>query len=341
MTTVLKGLTMAALIAAAVTAPASAQQKSWGFGVYGAYFKSGTLAKGATDSRLQLDNKRTLGGSLEWWMGSGRVGLRANVDKTNSPWIIDNDENPNSAGIPGAQAQLDATGKNVDVLAGDANLMIRLLAPTVDRRFAPFISLGGGFMKWGQQTDSQPIDLRVNEVDVQIQGNNQTEPALTASLGTDFFLMNNVALRLEAKDYYNWSSPYVQLSTITASENRHHGGTHNMVYSAGLAFLFGGNRVEEPGFIAVAPAPAPTPAPAPAPAPRVTAEQVADVRSEFERSARNGAGHAQSRYAQHHGDAERDVGRLCDRVSREQSDLRPGCSVVRVARMSWLVSITM
>ena len=277
MKTVLKGLTTAVIIAAAVAAPANAQTQSWGFGVHGAYFKSGTLAKSdATNTILQLDNKRTIGGNLEWWMGSGRLGLRANVDKTNSPWMLENHDNPNSAGLGGAQAQLDAAGKNVDVLMADADLMLRLLSPKVDRRFAPFISAGYGLVRWDQQTDGVPLDLRVNEVDAQVQGDNQSEGAWTGSIGTDFFLTDHVALRLEAKDYWNPSSPYIKLSTFSADDGRHQIGGHNKVYSAGLSFLFGGHKVAEPGFIAEAPAPPPPPAPAPPPpAPRVTTEQVA------------------------------------------------------------------
>lgn len=216
MKTVLKGLTSAALLAGVIAAPAAAQRKSWGFGVHGAYFKSGTLAKSdATDTRLQLDNKRSVGGHLEFWPGSGRVGLRADVTKTKSPWLLENHDNPSRT--TAGQAMLQAAFKNVDIWLADADLMLRLFTPTANRRFAPFVSLGGGLVRWDHQTDGQPIDLRLTEADVQIIGGKQSEPALTGSIGTDVFLGNSVALRLEAKDYYNWSSPYIQLSQINAT----------------------------------------------------------------------------------------------------------------------------
>lgn len=279
MKTVLKGLTTAALMAAVMAVPAGAQQKSWGFGVNGAYFKSGTLAKGPTDTRLQLDNKRSIGFNLEIWPGSGRVGIRADATKTNSPWILENHKNPSSAALARDQATLQAAVRNVDVWLADADLMIRLFRPTVDRRFAPFVSVGGGFVRWDHQqiksgANPATLDLQVREPDAQIYGKKQSEPAIKASIGTDFFLTDNVALRLEAKDYYNWSSPYIQLSDLSG-DKPHHGGTHNLLYSAGLAFLFGGG-VEEPGFIAAAPAPAPVvvAAPPPPPPPAPTTESV-------------------------------------------------------------------
>lgn len=282
MKTVLKGLTNAALLAAVLAAPAAAQQKSWGLGVHGAYFKSGTLAQGG-NTQLQMDNDRAIGGHLEKWFGSGRMGLRLDASYTTTPWILDFDEDANGTPSASAQSILSSYG-DVGIWLADADLMLRILSPKIDRRFAPFLSLGGGFVRWdNNQSDTQgEFDLRVPEADVQIYGYAQSEPAITGSIGTDFFLSRSVALRLEAKDYYNPNSPYIVLSNIgdskSAGGSRHHDATNQMVYTAGLAFLFGGRR-EEPGFIAVAPAPAPAPAPArvvqaPAPPPAPTTEQV-------------------------------------------------------------------
>lgn len=272
MKTVLKGLMAAGVTAAFAAVPASAQQRSWGFGVHGAYSEFGTLAKGVGDTRLQLDNKRTIGFNVEVWPGMGRLGLRADANMTNSPWVLDNDR-VDASGSSG-QAQLDAAGKNVDILMADADLMLRLLDPAAEHRISPFVSLGAGLIRWDHQTDSQPLDLRVQQADVQIFGNNQTEFAAAGSIGTDLFLTRNVAIRLEAKDYWNPRSPYIRLSEIDATDgNRHQSGGHNQVYSAGLSFLFGGHK-EEPGFIAAAPEPEPAPvvqAPAPPPAPTTEA----------------------------------------------------------------------
>jgi hypothetical protein len=262
MKTVHKGLMAAGLLAALIAAPAAAQQKSIGLGVHGAWFQSGQLAEnGGTE--LALDNKAAIGGGLEWWFGSGRVGLRADATHTDTPFQIefDNDANPDA---DAAQDELDQFG-TVDTWFANASLMIRLLAPTAERRFAPFISVGGGMVRWDTENDAV-TDLRLDAVDAQIYQEAQSEGAVFGSIGADIFFTPSVALRLEAKDYFNLDSPYLMLSTLSG-ERDHHGGTHNILWTAGLQFMFGGGAVEEPGFISVAPEPEPAPAPAPAPAP--------------------------------------------------------------------------
>jgi hypothetical protein len=155
--------------------------------------------------------------------------------------------------------------------------MVRLLPVSLDRFFAPFISVGAGLVRWDQQgnaTGDENLDLRINSADVQIYGNAQREFAVTGSVGSDFFLTHNLALRLEAKDYFNPRSPYIRLSELAATDgNRHQVGGHNLVYSAGLNLLFG-RPVEKPGFIAAAPEPAPVVVEAPAPPPAPTTEAV-------------------------------------------------------------------
>ena len=286
MKTVLKGLIVAGAMAAFVASPAAAQQRSWGLGVHGAYTKFGNLGKGQSTTSgdfsntfLQLDNKRTIGFSLEVWPGAGRWGLRANADKTNSPWIIENHDLDPSVQPSADRTLLDNAVKNVDVWMADANLMLRLLPTKLDRVFSPFLSVGAGFVRWdnqGRATGDEMLDLRVNSVDTQIYGNAQSEFAATGSVGTDFFLTHNVALRLEGKDYWNPRSPYIRLSELAAtSGNRHQVGGHNFVLSAGLNLMFG-RPAEEPGFISQAPAPEPAPvvAETPAPPPAPTTEAV-------------------------------------------------------------------
>jgi hypothetical protein len=266
MKTVHKGLMAAGMLAAFIAAPAAAQQKAFGFGVHGAWFQSGQLAENGT-TELALDNKAALGGGLEWWFGSSRrVGLRADMTHTDTPFQIefDNNADPDS---DAAQDELDEFG-TVDTWFANASLMIRLLGTSPERRFAPFISLGGGMVRWDTENDAV-TDLRLEPVDAQIYHEAQSEGAVFGSIGTDIFFTPSVALRLEAKDYFNLDSPYLMLSTL-GSDPDHHGGTHNILWTAGLQFMFGGGAVEEPGFISVAPEPEPAPpvvvqAPPPAP----------------------------------------------------------------------------
>ena len=267
MKTVLKSLT-AAMFVAVLATPAGAQQKAWGFGVYGSRLQSGTLAQSGVNE-LKLDNDLAIGGNLEWWFGGRRLGFRLDAAHTDQPFVYES-ENPAVERDNSIRNELSQYG-STDSWFADADLMLRLLTPTVDRRFAPFISLGGGFVRWDTEND-QVQDLRLDEADVQVYREAQSEGAIFGSIGTDIFFTPSVALRLEAKDYYNPSSPYLMLSTLNGDRD-HHGGGHNLLWTAGLQFMFGGAPVSEPGFISVAPEPAPEPVVTAPPAP--TTESVA------------------------------------------------------------------
>jgi hypothetical protein len=265
MKTVLKSLTMAALIAAVAT-PAQAQQKSWGFGLFGSWVSPGSLAEAEpSDNDLKLDEGWSGGASLEKWFGSRRMGLRFEGNYMKQPFVLTRGENTVDDLDEDEEEILDRfTG--VNTWFADANLMLRLLPASVDRRFAPFLSLGTGLIHWDTgrpETD----DARLGRADAYIYGESQTEWALTGGIGADIFFSETVALRLEARDYWNSDSPYLVLSDM----ERDHEGGHNVLWRAGLQFNFGGARVEEPGFVAAPPPPAPAPAPVvAAPAPPAT-----------------------------------------------------------------------
>ena len=278
MKTRLMGVTAAALLAAATAAPTQAQTQSWGFGLHTGWFNSGSLGelKSNDDMDLKLKSGWTGGAGLEWWFGSRRVGLRFDGNYSKQPYRLVSGEHEGTwitnttAGSGTTITPLDDLGR-VDALFVDASLMLHLLKPTVDNHFAPFVSVGGGFARWNHEGK---MDMSVPEADTYIQGDAQAEPVLNASLGADFFLTPNVALRAELKDYWNRESPY----TFATSASDHQQGSNHQVASLGLQFMFGGERVSEPGFISVAPEPEPAPAPvvveAPAPPPAPTTETV-------------------------------------------------------------------
>lgn len=261
MKTVFKGLTAAALGAAVLAMPAEAQQKGFSLGLHGGYLNSGSLAEAPnpSDADLKIDNGDIWGGGLEWWLGSKRFGFRLDGAYAANPWAIETGQDNGLFDNENYQ-RLEQFGQ-VDTWFADASLMMRLLSPTPDRRFAPFLSIGTGLMHWDHEGEN--LDLEFPPANAYIYGEDQTEWALTAGVGTDLFFSDNVALRLEVKDYWNTDSPYLVLD----DRDRDHEGGHNLTYRAGLQFFFGGARVEEPGFVRPEPEPAPAPAPAPEPEP--------------------------------------------------------------------------
>src|SRR5688572_17838224 len=200
MNRVLKGLTLAAVIAGASAAPAAAQQKAWGFGFHGSWLSSGELAEAEpSDTDLKLKDGWTVGGGAEWWLGSRRVGLRLDGAFTQRPWLLEFGEDSDFPQDERDEAtqELNQFGE-VDTWFADASLMLRLLPATVDRRFAPFISGGIGLIHWDHEGETAALDLP--EANVRIYGEDQTEMALAVGLGADIFFTESVALRLEAKD---------------------------------------------------------------------------------------------------------------------------------------------
>jgi hypothetical protein len=251
---------VAGLCALLAATPIDAQTRNWGVGVHAAYVEAGTLAESG-DVELQPDNSASIGGNVEAWLADGWLGLRGDVWYTTAPWIIDVDGQVDGGeDTDEGQVSLEDLG-DLAIWMADADVMVRILRPWPGRAVAPFVSVGGGFMRWDQDDADleDEYELLIAETDAKIVGDSQTEPAVTGSIGTDLFWDDRVALRLEAKDYWNPNSPYLRLSR--GDEDRHHEGAHNIVYSAGLTFLFGGGGVEEPGFVAVAPGPVPPPAP--------------------------------------------------------------------------------
>lgn len=255
MKTVLKGLTVAAASAALLAMPAEAQQRTFSIGAHGSYLNTGSLAEDEpSDNDLKMGNGMAWGGGLEWWMGaSKRVGLRLDGSFTSQPmWIetgLDNGlfDNKNYATV----AELP----ELNTWLADAALMFRLFGTEPDRRLAPFLSVGTGFMHWNHE--GEDVNFEYTPANAFIYGSSQTEWALTGSVGTDFFFSPGAALRLEVKDYYNTDSPYLVLS----DQERDHEGGHNIAFRAGLQLFFGGGQVPEPGFVRPEPEPAPAPAP--------------------------------------------------------------------------------
>lgn len=249
MNTLSKGLTMAAA-AALVALPASAQTGSGSLGLFGHRNEGSELSR-STAPEFELDNSWGGGASLEFWFGGGRqVGLRFDGSYTQHDF--------HEGLVPPVNANLDEVG--VGVYTADANLMFRLWDVEPSTTFVPFLSLGGGSV-WFDPADEaegtwENPDLTWTET--------QQTWAVTGGIGADAFLSDNVALRLEVRDYYVTDLPF--------SENE---SDHNLQFRAGLNFFWGSrDRVSEPGFIQEEVAPEPEPMPEAEPEPEPVTETV-------------------------------------------------------------------
>jgi OmpA-OmpF porin, OOP family len=95
-------------------------------------------------------------------------------------------------------------------------------------------------------------------------GGDLSEPTANVGGGVKFFMTDSLALRLDARYLWDFSN-----------DNYRHEAYHNIEYSAGLTFLFGGNKPAAAAVHEEAPAPAPVaqaPEAAPAPLPVPAAE---------------------------------------------------------------------
>lgn len=217
----------AATLAALAAAPLGAQTANGGLGLYGSWMDPGRLAEQG-DTELQVADGFGVGGGLEFWFGSGRVGLGLNASYHQNSFKAEFADGSN----PEEEEFGDVTN-----WYGDASLMLRLLEPVQRRRFAPFLSLGAGMVRIDPDGNGT---LNYDPADAQIQFEAQNEFAVVGAIGADLFFSDNVALRAELKDYWMSDSPYDRLSIPSES----HEGGHNLQFNVGLQFFFGGG--EEP-----------------------------------------------------------------------------------------------
>lgn len=251
MKTWIKNATSAAALAALAAMPLGAQTADGGIGLYGSWMDPGRLAEQG-DTELQIDDGFGYGGGLEFWFGSGRVGLGLNASYHQNPFKADFGD--------GATPEEDEFGDVTNWYA-DGSLMVRLLEPVQRRFFAPYLSLGAGWVRIDPDGNGT---MDYGPADARIQLEAQNELAVVGAVGADFFFSDNVALRTELKDYWMSDSPYDRLSIPSES----HEGGHNLQFNVGLQFFFGG-AAEEPTVFpreepeAIEPEPAAEPEPEP------------------------------------------------------------------------------
>lgn len=264
MNSILKGVALSAVAAAALAMPAQSQTGRFALGIHGGVMHPADQANGPS-THVGFDEEPAIGGSLNFWLGgSRRWGVLANG--TYSKW------NRFESGISALNPFPD---KGVSIGMGDLSLAFRPVTPSSSSRLLPYLSLGVGALHLNPHNDTPfTSDLSIcangggatcdfTPANIRLDQMRHTDWAGVAAIGTDFFLSPSVALRLEAKDYYTNEGAYRRLNTGTF-----HTGDHNLLFTGGLAFYMGSARVEEPGFvreepIIITPPPAPAPAPAP------------------------------------------------------------------------------
>src|SRR5690606_13055567 len=113
----------------------------------------------------------------------------------------------------------------------------------------PFLTAGVGGVTVDPRTSSRvpfpaafcPEDAATCEyepADVILDQRQHTQIAAVGSVGADWFVDPNLALRIQLKNYWTDRSPYRR-----ASDETFHRGGNNVVLTGGLAFFFGGTPV--------------------------------------------------------------------------------------------------
>ena len=232
MNSALKVLAVTAALVGTTALPAQAQA-GWGaLGLHASWMNPANVAEGPVET-LNFDESVGIGGDLDLWFGeSRRWGL--GLEGTWSGWTAYDPENSDDFGEP------------TDLYQYDASLQVRLAAPTQDTRALPWLSLGIGGVTVNPDNDPEILGPREYvDADVRITRRIRTEMAVVGGVGLDYFISPSAAFRLEFRDYWTENSPYLRLSN-----GEKHDGGHNLLLNAGVAFYWGGARVEEPGFAA-------------------------------------------------------------------------------------------
>jgi hypothetical protein len=194
-----------ALLLAAVAVPLAAQSHRAAITAMGGGSVHGDLTPGLS-TPTTFQSGWIAGLQLETWLGSGRFGVRLNGLYTKRPLE-------------------DAAGEHT-VMAGDLDLMLRLLPAYTDRLVAPYLAVGGGATRYSPAEGDAPIGLGT-------YGENPVRLHVLGALGTDIALSRHAGLRLEVGDKIvlpsiGESPPSTGLPT-----------THNWMMMAGLQLRLG------------------------------------------------------------------------------------------------------
>jgi hypothetical protein len=209
---------MIGLVLGLFASPAAGQGYKQSMGWSGGAFFTTSLNSGASSGEDGGDLKPEMSwaGAMfyDQWLGSGRVGgrLHGALGQETIPWI-----------------QGDRTIRVYEV---DVTLMLRFAPVTLDRTVSPFLSLGGGVIRWG--LGNGPVTSYLPAA-VTYDGTEGFDFTGVGGLGIDVITPwswgeGPLIVRLEGRDHVQLTSPFDPLDPDQAA----FGIIHNVYVSLGV-----------------------------------------------------------------------------------------------------------
>jgi hypothetical protein len=193
-----KSVFLALVGALSAATPAAAQDYRFGAGwnVGGAWFSPlNTGASGQADD-LKLDPGWIVGLQFEEWLGSGRLGLRANGALSERPLTTPDDK------------------RDIGFWLLDADVMVRFLPADADRRVNLFLSAGAGLARYALGRGGSVV---WQSAEASYDGNPKIKFAAAGGLGIDVLTSlrwddEPIGIRFEVVDHVVLKSPFAPLS---------------------------------------------------------------------------------------------------------------------------------
>lgn len=153
------------IAALTVATPATAQEHAVAAGYGAGFIQPGAFNPGVAGTDLSMDAGWVITIFGEGWhIADGRVGARLNGAFTRRP------------------LQLGEESRDIAMLAADASIVGRLLPATPDNTMAPFVSVGGGIVRYGL---GRGVPLQFPESGVVYPGESEIRWALVGGAGVD------------------------------------------------------------------------------------------------------------------------------------------------------------
>lgn len=189
-------LVLAAALAAAEPAAAQDYKFAAGWNVGGAWFSplNGGASGQAVD--LKLDPGWIIGLQFEEWLGTGRLGIRANGALSERPLTTPDDK------------------RDIGLWFLDADFLVRFLPADPDRRVNAFVSVGAGMARYSLGRGNSVV---WESADASYNGEPDVKFAVAGGLGVDVLTSLSwddepIGIRFEVVDHFVLSSPFAALS---------------------------------------------------------------------------------------------------------------------------------